>query len=150
MKECIRMLNSFGNTYCLSFLRNSLWVFWFILTQMRKFLPKRDYCKVVRALNMRNLGLNFFRESSGLNLIILLVRLLYKVRRPRQLQDYAAASKFYTADPHLWYHFLVTSYPKRPDFSQVSVPLALLLYRIPSVSSRLRFFQINILHPILD
>lgn len=48
--------------------------FCFILTQMRKFLPKIDYCKVVRTLNMRDLSLNFFRESIGLNLIILLVR----------------------------------------------------------------------------
>lgn len=51
---------------------------------------------------------------------------------------------------NLWCHFLMTSYPERSDFSQASVPLALPLYKIPSVSSRLRFFQINMLHPILD
>lgn len=49
--------------------------------ELRTFLPKIDNCMVVRALNVRELGLNRFRQRMGLNLIVLLVRLLHKVGR---------------------------------------------------------------------
>lgn len=49
--------------------------------ELRTFLPKVDYCMVVRALDMRELGLNRFRQRMGLNLIVLLMRLLHKMGR---------------------------------------------------------------------
>lgn len=49
--------------------------------ELRTLIPRIDYCMVVRALGMREFGLNHFRQRMGLNLMVLLVRLLRKAGR---------------------------------------------------------------------